>query len=161
MSGLLETLAFVAGSAAAVAALRHHAAADAASRKERLAAFDRAQQAYTAPLPVLGRLEDVEHFPVARLRDRYPDAPAYPSPLLTRAWPKNKNFVGAAEEIISVQALGRHPSAPPLRPRAFLAAGPVESLFFEPAAVRAAIVTCGGLCPGLNTVIREIVNALT
>lgn len=26
--------------------------------------------------------------------------------------------------------------------------------------VRAAIVTCGGLCPGLNNVIRELVNSL-
>jgi len=35
-------------------------------------------------------------------------------------------------------------------------AGPRKKLFFEPAASRAAIVTCGGLCPGLNDVIRAI-----
>lgn len=39
-------------------------------------------------------------------------------------------------------------------------AGPRESLFFEPAAVHAAIVTCGGLCPGINDVIRSIVMGL-
>lgn len=43
---------------------------------------------------------------------------------------------------------------------AFLRAGPRYDLHFEPTKVRAAIVTCGGLCPGLNNVIRELVNAL-
>jgi len=31
---------------------------------------------------------------------------------------------------------------------------------YEPSAVKAAIVTCGGLCPGMNTVIRELVVGL-
>ncbi|MFC1607111.1 ATP-dependent 6-phosphofructokinase [Candidatus Latescibacterota bacterium] len=35
-------------------------------------------------------------------------------------------------------------------------AGPRQKLFFNPSDVRAAIVTCGGLCPGLNDVIRSI-----
>ena len=38
---------------------------------------------------------------------------------------------------------------------AFEKAGPREKLFFDPRQVRAAIVTCGGLCPGLNNVIRS------
>jgi 6-phosphofructokinase 1 len=38
---------------------------------------------------------------------------------------------------------------------AFELAGPRAKLFFEPARTRAAIVTCGGLCPGLNNVIRS------
>ncbi|KAL6006039.1 ATP-dependent 6-phosphofructokinase 3 [Asimina triloba] len=33
-------------------------------------------------------------------------------------------------------------------------------VYFEPDEVHACIVTCGGLCPGLNTVIREIVCGL-
>jgi hypothetical protein len=33
-------------------------------------------------------------------------------------------------------------------------------VYFKPGEVRACIVTCGGLCPGLNTVIREIVCGL-
>lgn len=33
-------------------------------------------------------------------------------------------------------------------------------LHFDPKTVNAAIVTCGGLCPGLNNVIREITNPL-
>lgn len=39
-------------------------------------------------------------------------------------------------------------------------AGPREHLFFAPGRVHAAIVTCGGLCPGLNDVIRAIVMTL-
>jgi 6-phosphofructokinase 1 len=39
-------------------------------------------------------------------------------------------------------------------------AGPREKIFFDPAKVHAAIVTCGGLCPGLNDVIYSIVMNL-
>lgn len=35
-------------------------------------------------------------------------------------------------------------------------AGPREKIFFDPGKSKAAIVTCGGLCPGLNDVIRSI-----
>lgn len=40
-------------------------------------------------------------------------------------------------------------------------AGPRKDLFCDPAKTKAAIVTCGGLCPGLNVVIRELVMCLT
>lgn len=33
-------------------------------------------------------------------------------------------------------------------------------MHFDVQSVRAAIVTCGGLCPGLNNVVREVVNSL-
>jgi hypothetical protein len=33
-------------------------------------------------------------------------------------------------------------------------------VYFQSDEVNAAIVTCGGLCPGLNTVIRELVCGL-
>jgi 6-phosphofructokinase 1 len=39
-------------------------------------------------------------------------------------------------------------------------AGPREKLYFSPSHVHAGIVTCGGLCPGLNDVIRAIVRSL-
>ena len=44
---------------------------------------------------------------------------------------------------------------------AFNPGGPREKLFFDPATVTAGIVTCGGLCPGLNNVIRGLVLQLT
>jgi len=46
-------------------------------------------------------------------------------------------------------------------PLSFEKAGPKEKLYFEPAKTRVAIVTCGGLCPGLNNVIRGVVNHLS
>ncbi len=39
-------------------------------------------------------------------------------------------------------------------------AGPREKIFFEPSQTTAAIVTCGGLSPGLNNVIRSIFYSL-
>lgn len=42
----------------------------------------------------------------------------------------------------------------------FEKAGPRQKLFFDPAKTRAAIVTCGGLCPGLNNVIRSVTREL-
>ncbi len=42
-------------------------------------------------------------------------------------------------------------------PLCFEAAGPRRKIFFDPAKTICAIVTCGGLCPGLNDVIRAIV----
>ena len=44
--------------------------------------------------------------------------------------------------------------------RGYLRAGPRKSLYFNPKQVKAAIVTCGGLCPGLNNIIREVTKAL-
>ncbi len=43
----------------------------------------------------------------------------------------------------------------------FEAGGPRRKIFFDPAKTRAGIVTCGGLCPGLNDVIRGLVHQLT
>ncbi|MCA9232021.1 MAG: ATP-dependent 6-phosphofructokinase [Planctomycetales bacterium] len=42
----------------------------------------------------------------------------------------------------------------------FQRAGAREKIFFEPAKTKAAIVTCGGLCPGINNVIRTLVLEL-
>jgi 6-phosphofructokinase 1 len=45
-------------------------------------------------------------------------------------------------------------------PPAFELAGPQEKIYFDPSTLRCGIVTCGGLCPGLNDVIRSIVFCL-
>jgi 6-phosphofructokinase 1 len=50
----------------------------------------------------------------------------------------------------------RDPAAPKRDEVLFELAGPRAKLFFEPAKTRAGIVTCGGLCPGLNNVIRAL-----
>src|SRR5262245_42161018 len=49
---------------------------------------------------------------------------------------------------------------PPAELMLFEKAGPRRRLFFEPDRTRAAIVTCGGLCPGLNNVIRAVAREL-
>jgi len=43
---------------------------------------------------------------------------------------------------------------------AFEAAGPREKIFFDPQSTTCGIVTCGGLCPGLNDVIRSLTLTL-
>ena len=43
---------------------------------------------------------------------------------------------------------------------AFEKAGARKRIFHQPKATRAAIITCGGLCPGLNNVIKGLVNVL-
>jgi hypothetical protein len=42
----------------------------------------------------------------------------------------------------------------------FIRAGPREQICWAPGEAVAAIVTCGGLCPGLNDVIAELFNTL-
>src|SRR6056300_1585266 len=46
------------------------------------------------------------------------------------------------------------------KPPCFEMAGPREKIYFDPAKLKCGIVTCGGLCPGLNDVIRAIVLSL-
>ncbi len=42
----------------------------------------------------------------------------------------------------------------------FELAGPRRKIYFDPSKLRCALVTCGGLCPGLNDIIRAIVLEL-
>ncbi|RLB55779.1 MAG: ATP-dependent 6-phosphofructokinase [Deltaproteobacteria bacterium] len=58
-----------------------------------------------------------------------------------------------ADEVIESMHRGEEPVA-------FEVAGPRERLFFDPADTSAAILTAGGLCPGLNDVIRALVHQL-
>ncbi|MBC8393974.1 MAG: 6-phosphofructokinase, partial [Deltaproteobacteria bacterium] len=43
---------------------------------------------------------------------------------------------------------------------AFELAGPRSKIYFDPSKLRCALATCGGLCPGLNDIIRAIVLEL-
>ena len=62
------------------------------------------------------------------------------------------NFV-EDDERVRTDALIR-PASAAETPQGFERAGPRELLYFEPDEVRAGIVTCGGLCPGMNNAIR-------
>jgi 6-phosphofructokinase 1 len=46
------------------------------------------------------------------------------------------------------------------RPLSIEVAGPRERIYFDPTKSKAAIVSCGGLCPGTNDVIRAVVMEL-
>lgn len=98
-------------------------------------------------------LEDVPH-----LTDYIPDLPTYPNPLRSNpAYSVVKQYFVDADDTVP-QKVVVHKDGP--RGIHFRRAGPRQRVYFAPDEVQAAIVTCGGLCPGLNTVIREIVCAL-
>ena len=42
----------------------------------------------------------------------------------------------------------------------FEAAGPRRKIYFDPSKLKCAIVSCGGLCPGINSVVRSVVLEL-
>jgi len=63
------------------------------------------------------------------------------------------------EERIPLDIVWR-PGQPPVGDLAFERAGPRRQLYFHPSTVKAGIVTCGGICPGLNDVIRALFMSL-
>ncbi|GGJ71750.1 ATP-dependent 6-phosphofructokinase [Streptomyces brasiliensis] len=73
------------------------------------------------------------------------------------------HYVAEGDRVLledTVSMLAEH-SLPPGRVPSFEAAGPRRKIYFDPARVTAGIITCGGLCPGLNNVIRGLVQELT
>jgi 6-phosphofructokinase 1 len=62
-------------------------------------------------------------------------------------------YPSTLEELRSVRQVGGEPPS-------MESAGPRERIYFDPAPLACGIVTCGGLCPGLNDVIRAIVLSL-
>jgi len=85
-----------------------------------------------------------------------------PSPVAEHLGARSMHFVGAADKVLLDDALSRQDgNSQDLAARpAFEIAGPRDKIFFDPRTVRAGIVTCGGLAPGLNNVIRGIVIEL-
>jgi 6-phosphofructokinase 1 len=72
------------------------------------------------------------------------------------------HYVGEADRILlddRLSKLGTHRGLIAEHP-AFELAGPRDRIFFDPARMGCAIVTCGGLCPGLNNVVRGLVLEL-
>jgi 6-phosphofructokinase 1 len=87
----------------------------------------------------------------------------YPSPLASRLAHESIHYVGRADRVLLDDRLSSvlaHDGALTTVP-AFELAGPRHQVFFEPSKLRAGIVTCGGLSPGLNNVIRGLVVELT
>ena len=82
----------------------------------------------------------------------------YRSPL-HHGGPQGVRFRTDGERVLHDDTLA-HASWADGPPMSFEVAGPRDRLFFDPAKTTAGIVTCGGLCPGLNDVIRSLVMAL-
>ncbi len=66
------------------------------------------------------------------------------------------HFIGDDQRILSEACFSSN-DALPTDTDSFEKAGPREQIYFEPSKVRVGVVTCGGLCPGINNVIRTIV----
>ncbi|MDP9149408.1 MAG: ATP-dependent 6-phosphofructokinase [Myxococcota bacterium] len=85
------------------------------------------------------------------------------SPLADRLARAAIHYVGKADRValddrLSVITHSREDAA---GQPAFELAGPRDHIFFDTARLRCGIVTCGGLCPGINNVIRGLVLELT
>ncbi|TYH61456.1 hypothetical protein ES332_D07G053600v1 [Gossypium tomentosum] len=83
---------------------------------------------------------------------------SYPNPLQnSQAYAIVKQTFVRPEDVVAQKIVVQKDSS---RGEHFRRAGPCEKVYFKSEEVRACIVTCGGLCPGINTVIREIVCGL-
>jgi 6-phosphofructokinase 1 len=79
-----------------------------------------------------------------------------PSPMQTGQFVRDDEHVlyhDTVEEFREYFCTGKEPPQ-------FELAGPREKIYFDPSKLKCGIVTCGGLCPGLNDVIRAIVLGL-
>jgi 6-phosphofructokinase 1 len=72
-----------------------------------------------------------------------------------------KSYVNDTEKVLVHDNIDYLASLKPgEKPACFEIAGPRPKIYFDPYKVHCAIVTCGGLCPGTNDVIRAIVLEL-
>mmetsp|Transcript_48594 Transcript_48594/g.92948 ORF Transcript_48594/g.92948 Transcript_48594/m.92948 type:complete len:547 (-) Transcript_48594:377-2017(-) len=98
-----------------------------------------------------GTMRDVPH-----LSEWIPELPVHLSPMIKGEGMYHQfvdpNDVVASNVVMNVNQ--------PRDSDLFIRAGPRYHVHFRSEEVRAAVVTCGGLCPGLNTVIREVVHTL-
>lgn len=83
--------------------------------------------------------------------------PAIDSPCWVSPDPKIREaqFVDDSERILLQDSVTNMPGDAPVDSLAL--AGPRKRIFFAPQHTTAAVVTCGGLCPGINDVIRGLV----
>ncbi|HPJ97177.1 MAG TPA: ATP-dependent 6-phosphofructokinase [Syntrophales bacterium] len=96
-------------------------------------------------------VEDILNFNIESLGEN-----TIPSPVVTNKFtPDNKRvlFNIGLESYNAFTTADGHPLS-------LEVAGPREKIFFDPVTAKAAIATCGGLCPGINDVIRAIVMGL-
>eukprot|EP00186_Timspurckia_oligopyrenoides_P004198 CAMPEP_0182445384 /NCGR_PEP_ID=MMETSP1172-20130603/3525_1 /TAXON_ID=708627 /ORGANISM="Timspurckia oligopyrenoides, Strain CCMP3278" /LENGTH=502 /DNA_ID=CAMNT_0024641149 /DNA_START=56 /DNA_END=1561 /DNA_ORIENTATION=- len=108
-------------------------------------------QVPSGPYCEIGREVKVPH-----ISDYLDDLPTFPNPARGRE-EVNKHFVDDTDFVFHQCVVN---AKKPRDMTMYLRAGAREEVYFQPDEVRAAIVSCGGICPGINTVIREIVACL-
>ncbi len=101
----------------------------------------------------------LEDFNVKTLGTQKVKSPLMQSP---RANSQRYKFITDSDRVIYDNSLTTYTNClkEGKEPISFEKAGPREFLYFEPAKTKVGIVTCGGLCPGLNNVIRALINQL-
>jgi 6-phosphofructokinase 1 len=100
----------------------------------------------------------------ADLRVKALGACRHRSPLLKRLGEGALHHVGEADRVLLDDRYSRVAGAGAADLAAlptFELAGPRDRIFFDPPTLRCGIVTCGGLCPGINNVVRGLVLELT
>ncbi|KAJ7526003.1 hypothetical protein O6H91_17G077200 [Diphasiastrum complanatum] len=103
------------------------------------------------------QLERVPH-----MNDFFPNVPSHPNPLIhNRHFHALMNGFFVHDTDMVARQVAIDTSDPTSQTHAYFPrAGPRERVIYKPEDVKAAIVTCGGLCPGMNAVIRELVIGL-
>jgi 6-phosphofructokinase 1 len=86
----------------------------------------------------------------------------YPSPLRNRLAQSAMHYVGKADRVPVDDRISKvaEYSDDLSRAPAFELAGPRDHIFFDTTRLKCGIVTCGGLCPGINNVVRGLVLEL-
>src|ERR1035438_9297235 len=91
-------------------------------------------------------------------------ASAFDSPLgeLLNQHERSEHYVEESDRVLFDDTLSAAAArnSPPGELPGFEPAGPRRKIYFDPSKTRAGIVTCGGLCPGLDNVIRGITMEL-
>ena len=80
------------------------------------------------------------------------------SPLLSEKDSRNRTFISDEDRVYVSPNVTFHKkmALQDKEPASFDQAGPRRKIFFDPSKLRVTLVTCGGLCPGLNDIIRAI-----
>eukprot|EP00457_Paulinella_chromatophora_P004438 gb/GEZN01004450.1/.p1 GENE.gb/GEZN01004450.1/~~gb/GEZN01004450.1/.p1 ORF type:complete len:514 (+),score=64.69 gb/GEZN01004450.1/:37-1578(+) len=117
------------------------------------------------------KVESVSSFPIQNITSTFTDMPKYPNvrvrvrekkdgeprAIHEEEEAKYNQYIGAGEVCLLQTALR---PGKPHKLSSFIRAGPRKEKVWSPQDVRAVIMTCGGLCPGLNDVISEIFHCL-
>ncbi|MCG2772390.1 MAG: ATP-dependent 6-phosphofructokinase [Desulfobacterales bacterium] len=105
-------------------------------------------EAFDTEIPTLGQAKVPTPIPKYAMVDRH-------GRVIEKSFVSDTDRVAVHDSLDYLESLA--PGEPPL---AMELAGPRSQIYFDPSKVHCAVVTCGGLCPGTNDVIRALVLEL-